>query len=278
VNWEGLGNRASVRVVRVNTANFANGSVALEVDRSFGSRSGSDPAGEFFDYGWAAASINNNNDMAIVYARSGASIFPQVRASAWTASDVDIRPSTLVRAGVDSLVMGGGDAWYDTAGASADPFDQVGLYFTQQFPGASGDSQYRLVVAKMFAGTRPDLAPDRISASASSVSRGGTVSVTVRALNQGDATMSSSSTRWFLSTNDLISSADRLLLTSSLGSVSRSTRLSQTRTLTIPSSVTPGNYFLGVCLDGSSAVTEYQELNNCNTPARSVAPVAIRVN
>jgi hypothetical protein len=294
VNWgSGVGNRAAVRLVRLNVENYATGTVTVEVDRSFGSASANDPPGTYFDYGWAAPAINDNGDMGVMYMRTGSTIHPQVRFSAWYATDTDIRPSHLVQAGgaalypfPDASAPSGlcceGRSWYDTAGSSLDPYDNQGLYFAQQYPNAVGWNNYRVVVAKLYGTTRPDVIADTISASQTALTRGGTVNLTLRTLNQGDAPMPASTGGWYLSTNNLISTGDTLLGSFNVTSLGASAlSVSQTLTVTLPASVAAGTYYIGACLDTGAASPEYNESNNCNSgssTSTSLAPIEVTLN
>src|SRR5260370_28436727 len=58
-----------------------------------------DPPNAHDYYAWSAVEVNQNLDMALVYARSGANLYPEVRISAYYAAESDIRPSRLLKAG-----------------------------------------------------------------------------------------------------------------------------------------------------------------------------------
>jgi len=281
--------RAAARVTRFDVTNFASGSVTVDLDRRFGISSAGDPAGSVFDYGWPAAGININGDMAIMTLRTDVSIFPQLRMSAWGSTDTDIRSSILAQAGVAALYPFSGccdfQAWVDTSGISTDPFDKVGIYFAQEWANQIGFNNYREAIVKEFGAVMPDIAADSLSASATTIARGASVTLTIRAVNQGDASMPASTGRWFLSTNNLISTGDTALgsTTFNVGSIGvAGVSSSIAQTVTIPSTTTPGTYFIGACLDSANVASEYREsTNNCNSGSATsptLPPIQVIIN
>jgi hypothetical protein len=95
------------------------------IDRVFGMNGVGDQASDHVHYGWPAMEVNQSGNMVIVYARSGATIYPEIRYSAYLQKESDIRPSRLLRQG-DSYygsTPGTPDIlrWGDLAGASLDP-------------------------------------------------------------------------------------------------------------------------------------------------------------
>jgi hypothetical protein len=87
-------------------------------------------------YAWAAVEINKNHDMVVVYARSGQTLYPEVRFSLYEDTGPDIRPSRLLKAGEATYVRGSDAsplAWGDTAGASVDPSDDTAIWIAQQY-------------------------------------------------------------------------------------------------------------------------------------------------
>jgi hypothetical protein len=280
--------RAAARVTRLNVANFGSGSVAVEVDRRFGVASAGDTAGSAFDYGWPAAGININGDMAIMTLRTDVSIFPQLRMSAWGATDTDLRSSILTQASTAALYPFDGccdfQAWVDTSGVSTDPYDDAGIYFAQEWGSGVGFNNYRIQVAKEFGTVLPDIAADSLTASSSTIARGASVTLTMRAVNQGDASMPASTGQWYLSTNNVISTTDTALgstfLVPSVAVAGVSASIA--KAVTIPSGTAPGTYYLGACLDTSNVASEYRESsNNCNSGSStspSLAPIQVTIN
>ena len=108
-------------------------------------------------YGWPALEVNKKGDMAIVYARTGPTIYPEMRYSAYYASESDIRPSRLVREGQSNYYLNpdslGRQRWGDTAGASVDPSDDTIIWIAHQFASLQmddGNNNYRIWVSKVF--------------------------------------------------------------------------------------------------------------------------------
>lgn len=90
---------------------------------------------------------------------------------------------------------------------------------------------------------------------------GQTVRLELSYENNGKSTQNTS-VGYYLSTNDIISTADTLLGTSSY-TLGRDTVYTNTRTLTIPSSVTPGqDYWIGAVVDRNNSLGEVTESNN----------------
>jgi hypothetical protein len=279
--------RAAARVTQLDLTNYGSGSITVDHDRRFGMASDGDATGSVFDYGWPAAGINVNNDMAIMTVRTDVSVFPELRMSAWGATDADLRSSILARAGSAALYPPTTcckfHAWVDTSGVSVDPFDETGIYFAQEYANEVGYNNYRELVAKEFGVTLPDIAADSLSASATTIKRGTSVTLTMTAVNQGDATMPASSGQWFLSTNNVITATDTTLGTTfAVGSIATADVSSAIdKSVTIPATTTPGTYFIGACLDSTNVATEYREsMNNCNSGApasASLPPIQVTI-
>ncbi len=91
-------------------------------------------------YGWPAVEVNRNADMVVVYARSGTSIYPEVRFSAYYHGESDIRPSRLLHQGEASYPASGTARWGDLGGASVDPEDDRSIWIVHQYakPGGYG--------------------------------------------------------------------------------------------------------------------------------------------
>ena len=143
-DWDNRGEvLTSVRFLRLNVARYFPNlapSVGVEVDRVFGARSQvDDPPGAYAHYAWPAVEVTERGDAAVVYSRSGVSLYPEIRYSAYYANDPDIRPSRLVKAGEDAYAVtySGYDpptwAWADLAGASADPADHSAVWLAHEY-------------------------------------------------------------------------------------------------------------------------------------------------
>src|SRR5258708_35810804 len=87
----------SIRLNRLFVLGFPNVPTTEDpnfVNRTFGMNSSiDDPPNAHDYYAWSAGEVNQNLDMALVYARSCANLYPEVRISAYYAPESDIRPS-----------------------------------------------------------------------------------------------------------------------------------------------------------------------------------------
>jgi hypothetical protein len=80
--------------------------------------------------------------------------------------------------------------------------------------------------------------------------------------NNGKNTQSSSDVRYYLSTNNLITTSDTQIGSATFG-LSRNTVLTTYVTLTIPSNLTSGvTYWLGGVIDADGSLAEMTESNN----------------
>ena len=75
---------------------------------------------------------------------------------------------------------------------------------------------------------------------------------------------------FYLSSNDFISTSDRLLGTNTGASASAGGLLTFTRSLYIPADIAPGTYYLGFLVDNNSAVGEANEGNNSQPMPRTI--------
>jgi len=108
----------------------------------------------------------------------------------------------------------------------------------------------------------PDLIVDYLSASWSTADAGDSKSISTRIKNDGDS--SSGSFRWglYLSTDTTITTNDLLLDDWSQSSISSGSTRSSTKSVTIPSSITGGYYYVGMIVDINNQVSESDENNN----------------
>ena len=108
----------------------------------------------------------------------------------------------------------------------------------------------------------PDLIVDYLSASWTSADAGDSKSISTRIKNDGDS--SSGSFRWglYLSTDTTITTNDIQLDTWSQSSISSGSTRSSTKSVTIPSSITGGYYYIGMIVDINGQVSESDENNN----------------
>jgi len=108
----------------------------------------------------------------------------------------------------------------------------------------------------------PDLIVDYLAASWSSADAGDSKSVSIRIENIGDA--SSGSFRWglYLSSDQTITTSDIHLDDWSKSSISAGSTYSTSKTITIPTTITGGYYYVGMIVDINNQVSESNENNN----------------
>jgi hypothetical protein len=139
-DWFGDGQLlSSIRLLRMTAAGLPNSPPTQTgfIDRTFGKNSSiDDPSDAHMHYAWPAVEVNKNRDAVIVYARTGETIFPEVRYTILRANESDVSPSRLLRSGqaaYNPSQTSSPLAWGDTAGASVDPSDDTGIWMAQQY-------------------------------------------------------------------------------------------------------------------------------------------------
>jgi formylglycine-generating enzyme required for sulfatase activity/uncharacterized membrane protein len=93
--------------------------------------------------------------------------------------------------------------------------------------------------------------------------------------NNGAASSGSFRIDFYLSSNTTISTSDTALGSTTVSSIAGGQSRSYSTTLSVPSGVTPGNYYIGWIIDAGSAVSETDESNNIfylNSTRSVVAP------
>jgi hypothetical protein len=94
------------------------------------------------------------------------------------------------------------------------------------------------------------------------VSRGQSVRLELSYENNGKTQQSSADVRFYVSTNDTISTADTQIGSTTFN-LGRNTVMTTTSTLTIPSNLTSGvTYYLGAAIDADGSLAEMTESNN----------------
>jgi sugar lactone lactonase YvrE len=123
--------------------------------------------------------------------------------------------------------------------------------------------------------TRPDLLETSLSAPPATVVRGTSFSVTDTVQNQGGIAGGASTTRYFLSANQVKDGNDRLIGSRSVPALEVNQTSTSTAAVTVPSNMTVGAYYLIACADNAGNVTESDETNNClasDTTVQVTAP------
>jgi hypothetical protein len=104
---------------------------------------------------------------------------------------------------------------------------------------------------------QPDLHISSVSTSTASVEQGEPVTISATVHNQGDASSSSTTLHYYLSTNAIISTGDTHLASDFVSALSPGG--SSPESASVLPSVAPGNYYLGACVD---AVSNEEFTNN----------------
>src|SRR6266566_4225100 len=114
----------------------------------------------------------------------------------------------------------------------------------------------------------PDLVETVVSDPPTTVTLGGTFSVSDTVQNIGSAAAAASTTRYYLSTTTS-KSASSILLTGSrsVPSLASAATSSGNASVTVPSTLPSGRYFLLACSDDTKLVSETNETNNCKASA-----------
>ncbi|HEX8549471.1 MAG TPA: CARDB domain-containing protein [Cytophagaceae bacterium] len=119
--------------------------------------------------------------------------------------------------------------------------------------------------------SKPDLVSKNPALSATTVSAGGTIKASVFVLNQGATTTGSSSTGYYLSTDTIFNrSSDTYLSYSYLGSLAAGETSAQSSSLNIPTTVSPGSYYVLFVADYGYSVDEKDEKNNVSRVPLSI--------
>ena len=121
--------------------------------------------------------------------------------------------------------------------------------------------------------TRPDLVETAVSAPPATKQRGTPFPITDTVQNAGAVPSAGSVIRYYLSL-DAVKSAGDLMLTGGGGrtvpGLAPGGSHSGTVTMTIPSNTPLNAYFLLACADGSNALVETDETNNCKASNTTV--------
>ena len=94
-----------------------------------------------------------------------------------------------------------------------------------------------------------------------SIAAGTTIQVRQTAENRGRTTQNVT-IKWYVSTNDLITTADTVLATSSIN-IARAFPFTWDRTVTLPNNLISGeDYWVGAIIDTAGVLAEHNEINN----------------
>jgi len=270
VDWFGQGTPlTSVRLVQVDVGAFPALSVA--VDRTFGGHNDlEDSPGASIYYGWGTAEVNKNGDLAVVYTRSGAAIFPQVRFSAFVQGEPDLRPSRLLKAGEDSynLALSNPTAalfWGDLSGAAVDPYDDTGVWIAHQYTVSPwpNSNNYLLWIGKVFGTILPDFYVDGgVSFAPNPAAPGQQLNVSFAVHNQGDGgAINGPHVSVFLSPVSP-SGPDVPLAATDLPGLAAAAKVNLNLAGTVPKGTATGTYRVKVVIDPANVFAEYDKTNN----------------
>jgi subtilase family serine protease len=117
----------------------------------------------------------------------------------------------------------------------------------------------------------PDLITTSVSNPPTTITSGGTFSVTDTVQNTGSATAAASTARYYLSPSNSRSGGHLLTGTRAVPSLTPSTTSNGTVTVTVSAGTPAGTYFLLACADDAFVVPELNESNNCLASAAQVS-------
>jgi hypothetical protein len=108
-----------------------------------------DPTGSKFYYGFPGLEVGKEGDITLVYVRSGATGYPEVRYSVWMNDEDDIRPSRQLKAGEKAYNWTALKPpqyailpWADIAGICVDPTDDSSVWFATCFATSAKDNNW----------------------------------------------------------------------------------------------------------------------------------------
>ncbi|MCO4764391.1 MAG: hypothetical protein KC502_22965, partial [Myxococcales bacterium] len=128
---------------------------------------------------------------------------------------------------------------------------------------------YKITVTKS---AKADLIPLGFKSSKTSYAPGSAVTVYGSVKNQGNANAGKFTLEWRLSTNNIISSGDKLLKVLGKTSLSAGSSTSALTSFTLPATTAPGTYYLGLWADRTNQVSEITTSNNIAMYKITVAP------
>jgi subtilase family serine protease len=117
----------------------------------------------------------------------------------------------------------------------------------------------------------PDLVVSSVSAPAT-VGAGAMVTVGDTTRNQGASAAPASSTRFYLSADNLLDATDTVLGSRSVPAIAAGSSSTGSTTVTIPADKAPGAYFLIAQADAEQTITEIVEINNTTVATVQVGP------
>lgn len=108
----------------------------------------------------------------------------------------------------------------------------------------------------------PDLSVTSLAVNVTTVSAGGTLTIDDVVRNGGELASGSTRVAFFLSSDEEIDATDSLLGVRTVAGLAVGAESSGSTTVSLPTSITPGSWWLGAIIDDTDAVTESDETNN----------------
>jgi len=160
--------------------------------------------------------------------------------------------------------VAGGD-YGDWAGATVDAFNAYANTGAVLPISAADLTAMDVIGWDAGASASPPQQPDfTISNLALNLSAGGT-SVGFSVNNVGGADASASTTGFYLSTDSIITASDRFIGSASTPFLSAGASDGEAGSISLPTNLTPGTYYIGVLADSPNAIAESNEGNNAST-------------
>ncbi|WP_171025729.1 CARDB domain-containing protein [Hymenobacter jeollabukensis] len=110
-----------------------------------------------------------------------------------------------------------------------------------------------------------DLTLTQVTATPTTVMAGGTTTVSLSVNNVGAGAAASTPVAYYLSADNTLDAADRLLANVTGAGLNANTSVTRSNVVTIPSTTTAGSYYLICAADANNVVTESNENNNVAT-------------
>lgn len=265
---------AANELVRLDTSEFvfANITSVEFIDRVFGWRNPiDDPPSEMASYGLPAVEVNKDGDMAIVYVRSSADMYPQARYSVYFHGAADILPSRLLKAGEAPLPK---KNQTDTGGVSVDPFDDTGIWMAESYaykPNSNvNQAQQRLVVGKVFGRPHPDLIVRSLAVKSTQAGSDTALDGTVTVRNQGDGSADAFRVSVLLRRQSSAIVAPPLIPIFEAKVPSLDSGANDTIAFSVVLPMAGGAYDLIAVVDPDDGVEEYSETNNIEVAKAAV--------
>ncbi len=119
--------------------------------------------------------------------------------------------------------------------------------------------------------TDPDLVISSVDLSSNNICEQGSLTISYEIENTGGSSASSSTAKYYLSSNTSYSASDVLLGSSSIGSISSNGSISKAKTLNIPAGTNTGSWYILIIADADDDVDEGASGESNNIDAESIS-------